>query len=117
NNNTYQDLRTALLIRTDGDPTTIDRYSNHPTLGEDRQRGTDNLRYNRDFYRRNRDLTVLLSVLAYTLNVAEAYVHAHLKEFDVSDDLSMRIEPNLMQVPGTYTTTPGLTLTLTTKAK
>lgn len=115
--NNYQDLRTALLIRNDGDPTTVDRYSAHPILGEGRARGTDNLRYNRDFFRRNRDLTILLSVLAYGLNVAEAYVHAHLKEFDVGDDLSMRLEPNLMQIPGTATATPGFTLTLITKAK
>lgn len=117
NNNTYQDLRTALLIRNDNDSTTIDDFSNHPTLGEGYPSGDRNLRFNRDTFRRNRDVTILLSVLAYGLNVAEAYVHAHLKEFDVSDNLSMRFTPNLMSVPGTATTTPGLTLTLFTKYK
>lgn len=117
NNNTYQDLRKALLIRRDGDSTTVDAFSSHPTLGEEYPGGDRNLQYNRDVFRRNRDLTILLAVLAYGLNIAEAYVHAHLKEFDVSDDLSMRLTPNLLQVPGTTTTTPGLTLTLTSKAK
>ena len=116
-NNNFQDLKTALLIRNDGDPTTIDQFNDHPTLGADYPRGTANLRYNYDYFRRNRDLTILLSVLAYGLNVAEAYVHAHLKEFDVSDDLSMRLEPNIMQVPGTANTIPALTLTLTTRTK
>lgn len=117
NNNTYQDLRTALLIRRDNDPETVDKFSRHPTLGEAYPSGERNLRFNRDTFRRNRDLTILLSVLAYGLNVAEAYVHAHLKEFDVTDDLSLRVEPNLMQVPGTANATPAFTLTLTTKTK
>jgi len=117
NNKNYQDLRAALLIRNDGDPTTVDEFSDHPTLGESRTRGTDNLRYNRDYFRRNRDLSILLSVLAYGLNIAEAYVDAHLNDFDVSDDLSLRMTPDLMQVPGTATATPGITLTLISRAK
>ncbi len=117
NNNNYQDLRKALLIRNDGDSATVDKFNDHPILGVASTRGSANLKFNRDTFRRNRDLTILISILAYGLNVAEAYVDAHLDEFDVSDDLSMRLTPNFMQVPGTATSTPGLTLTFTTKAK
>ena len=52
----------------------------------------------RDFYRRNRDFMVIVAVLWYGLNVVDAYVEAHLKYFDVSDDLSMQIKPSLMMV-------------------
>ncbi|MCX2741618.1 DUF5683 domain-containing protein [Pontibacter anaerobius] len=119
NNDKFQDYRVALLRRTDNDSTTVDQYANHPILGV--QNGTNavsNLRYRRDYYRRNRDLTIILSVAAYTLQIAEAYVHAHLKDFEVSEDLALRVQPNLLPLrnqPGTLT--PGFTLTLYTRSK
>ncbi len=110
NNSTYQGLRYALIARNAGSKT--DLYAAHPYLGIDNPNGTRNLRFYRDGYRRNRDLTIIISVGAWVLNVAEAYVHAHLKEFDVSDDLSLRLHPNLINVPATANVAPGLTLTL-----
>lgn len=47
------------------------------------------LRDNRNFYRNRRDLTFVMVGLAYALNVIDAYVFAHLRPFDVSDDLSL----------------------------
>lgn len=119
NNNKYQDFRKALLIRNDGDPNTVDKYATSPVYySETFPRGKENLRSSRDFYRRNRDLTVLLSILAYGLNIAEAYVHAHLKTFDVSDDLGFNVQPTLVPVYASpaYKTglVPGITLTLYT---
>lgn len=118
NNNNYQDYRKALLLRTDGDSTTIDQYANSAILGTQNTNALSNLRYRRDFWRRNRDLTIIISVAAYTLQIAEAYVHAHLKDFEVGEDLALRIRPNLLPMrsqPGTLT--PGLTLTLYTRPK
>ncbi len=46
------------------------------------------LRDHRDFLRNRRDLTFVLIVAAYGLNIVDAYVFAHLRDFDVSDDLS-----------------------------
>ncbi|WP_162426880.1 DUF5683 domain-containing protein [Pontibacter pudoricolor] len=117
NNNKYQDYREALLIRTDGDESTIDKYVNSNIYGTQRSNGTDNLKRARDFYRRNRDLTILLSIGAYSLQIAEAYVHAHMKEFDISDNLALKVQPNLIQVPVQAAVTPGLSLTLYTKSK
>ncbi|QCR22051.1 DUF5683 domain-containing protein [Pontibacter sp. SGAir0037] len=113
NNSTYQSLRYAYLARSAGEPT--DQYADHPVLGVDRANGTSSLKYFRDYYRRNRDLTIILSVVAYGLNIAEAYVHAHLKDFDVSNDLSIRVQPNLINIPATTNYTPGLSLTLYTR--
>ncbi|MEJ8802641.1 DUF5683 domain-containing protein [Pontibacter sp. H249] len=121
NNTKYQDFREALNRRNrdSSDVYVNDRVYGVYNLnnnGVTTQRGTENLRYSRDFYRRNRDLTIMLSVLAYGLNIAEAYVHAHLKDFDVSDDLSLRVQPDIIPVNGNFRNmTPGLTLVLYAK--
>lgn len=49
------------------------------------------LRYTRNEYRNRRDLTALGILLAYGLNLVDAYVFAHMRDFDVSDDLSANI--------------------------
>ncbi|MCK8493017.1 MULTISPECIES: DUF5683 domain-containing protein [Spirosoma] len=53
-----------------------------------------------DLYRRYRDMNILLSVALWGLNIVEANVAAHLKTFDLSDDISMRVEPRVLPVPG-----------------
>jgi hypothetical protein len=45
-------------------------------------------RLNRNQFRNNRDLSGVVFVLVYGLNVADAYIFAQLRDFDVSDDLS-----------------------------
>ena len=47
----------------------------------------------RDASRRNRDFSILLSGLAYILQALDAYVSAHLADFDVSEDLSIHLAP------------------------
>jgi hypothetical protein len=54
----------------------------------------------RDYYRRNLDLTVLITALGYGLQVIDAVVFAHLNNFDISDDLSLRAQPVLMPQGG-----------------
>lgn len=62
------------------------------------------LRGARNEYRKNIDYSVLVFLLFWALNVVDATVDAHLKGFDVSSDLSMRIKPDL----NTGLHTPGL---------
>ncbi len=45
------------------------------------------LRENRNFHRNRRDFLFIAIGLAYLLNVVDAYVYAHMRDFDVSDDL------------------------------
>lgn len=52
----------------------------------------------RDNFRKNQDYSVLFFLLFYGLNVLDATVDAHLKDFNVSSDLSFRIKP--MFIPG-----------------
>lgn len=67
-----------------------------------------------DTFRRYRDLNILLSVVLYAINIVEANVAAHLKTFDLSDDISMRVEPNVLPLPGTGFV-PGVRVALTFK--
>lgn len=50
------------------------------------------LRY-RNEYRRDMDYAILFTLLLWGLNVVDATVDAHLKGFNVSDDLSLKIKP------------------------
>ncbi len=67
------------------------------------------------FYRGNRDQFILYFGLAYGLQIVDALVDAHLKSFDVSDDLSLHWEPALLPVPGSpygLPTAPGAVVAL-----
>lgn len=61
-----------------------------------------------EFYQRNRDLSLLLTVVAYVLNIVDANVDAHLLQFNVSDDLSFR--PHINQNEIDFNRNLGLTL-------
>ena len=56
----------------------------------------------RDFSRRNRDLSIILTAGFYLICMADAYVDAQLFDFDISPDLSLHIEP-LFSPQTTYT--------------
>ncbi len=49
----------------------------------------------KDFYRRNRDLTLYGSILFYGVQMIDAYIDARLATFDVSDNLSLKIKPSI----------------------
>lgn len=50
---------------------------------------TDGLRRAQQFYRRNQELSLLITVGLYALNIIEANVDAHLKQFNVDENLSL----------------------------
>jgi hypothetical protein len=63
----------------------------------------------KNYWRRNRGFALVVTGLIYTLSIIEANVAAHLKTFDLSDDLTLRVEPKMSQ-PSMRTPTPGLRL-------
>ncbi len=53
----------------------------------------DQFRRRKDYFRRYRDLSIILAVGFYAITLIDAYVDAELFDFDISPDLSMRVEP------------------------
>ena len=50
----------------------------------------------RDAFRRNRDLSIILTGAFYLLNVVDAHVDAHLRDYDISDELAIQVAPSLL---------------------
>lgn len=61
-------------------------------------------------YRRNRDYSWIGFGLGWTLFAVEANVAAHLKTFDISDDISMKWSPTVIPGGGMYTAGVKLSL-------
>ena len=53
-------------------------------------------RKRKDRFRRWRDMSMFVMIGVYALSVIDAYVDASLSEFDISDDLSLRFEPTML---------------------
>ena len=56
----------------------------------------------RDVYRRYRDYSIVATVLVYALQVLDANVFAYMHDFEVTDDISMNIEPALISPYNEY---------------
>ena len=91
NNQIYNEMRNSLIAEVDSDPNTVNPY-------KDRFQETA-LTRNRDAFRRNRDLLILIGAAFYLLNVVDAHVSAHLNEFDVNDNLSLKVSPSIQSTP------------------
>ncbi|AWW33234.1 hypothetical protein DN752_17595 [Echinicola strongylocentroti] len=86
NNRRYQLFKEALTIYRDDDESTDNIF---PNLNE------DGLIRNVDYWRRNRDACYLVFTAIYALNIVDALVDAHLSGFDVSNDLTFKLEPSV----------------------
>ncbi len=97
NNRGYQRFKTAYALKADWDKLTPEeRLEKYPNGEPDEFRGAYSatfLKNLKDSYRRNRDLCILLTAGVYILNIIDAHVDAHLKDFDISDDLAVNVEP------------------------
>ena len=106
NKKVYNELKQAYIYRTD----TI--TDNDDDIPEKYQPLSDNsIRFYRDEYRKNVDYSVLAFMIMWGLNVVDATVFAHLRGFDVSDQISLRLNtPSYNPVNGQ--SNMGLTLNL-----
>jgi hypothetical protein len=85
NNSKYQEARTSFVSLID----TISS-NNIPFNGSTNLAEVTAFKNN---YRSNRDLFLILGVVFYGLQIVDAVVDAHLMEFNVNDNLSLRIQP------------------------
>lgn len=104
NTREYRKFREAFNYVNSGDTSFID---NDYAI----KYGLNSLRQGRDYYRRNVELTYILGVALYLLNIVDAAVDAHLMYFDVSDDLSMQLQPVLLPPSPGAPINGGLSLT------
>jgi len=103
NQRKYQSFKSELIRRQQSlgnlDPE-LDRYSDA------------NLIELQNFYRRYKELSLIGIGLLYFLNLVDATVDAHLMDFDISDDLSLRVRPEPVFISAASFPFPGLGLTL-----
>ena len=98
----YRDYSQAYLDIMDDDPNTKSYLDLLPprydiTGREDQFKKI--FKRKKDFYRRYRDLSAFCFIGVYLLSVVDAYVDAQLSEFDISPDLSMKVEPAVIGTP------------------
>lgn len=100
NNQMYHDYSQAYMDIMDDDPNT-ESYNQFLHLGakideSNIERYKEIFRKRKDRYRRWRDMSMFVFIGIYAFSVIDAYVDASLSEFDISDDLSLRIEPTML---------------------
>ena len=118
NNMMYRDYSQGFIDLNDGNLET-QSYNQFMHLGmkideskaSDVQRFSTKFKKRKDYYRRYRDMSAFILIGVYALSVIDAYVDASLSEFDISEDLSMKVSPTLMQNEG-YTFNPVRTTSL-----
>ncbi len=105
NSNRYTNFRNAYLDITDDDALTnsylllipdgytIESYGGRSAFTGILKSGMDRARY-------NRDLSVIVSVAYYGLTLIDAFVDAHLFDFDISPDLSLNLRPYILRDSG-----------------
>ena len=91
NNSEYRYYRKNLIAYYDNDSTT-----KNTSFYEGQQ-----LKTQKDYYKKLRDIGIIGMGIVYLLNIVDANVDAHLKTFDVSDDIGMQLDPfHIQAVPG-----------------
>ena len=95
----YKDYRQAYLDIMDSDPNT-DSYKDFFRPGYDFDANKEYLqgvfKKRKDRYRRWRDLSIFSFIGVYALSVIDAYVDAQLSHFDISEDIHLSIEPEII---------------------
>ena len=71
----------------------------------------ENALYYRDIYRRYRDYSILATALFYVIQVVDANVFAYMQDFEIDDDITLRVEPTV--ITPDYAQAPGMGLGLT----
>jgi len=99
NNSRYQRLSTAYQLALKDQP-----HEFTGTAIDD----TSALRNLRDQFDKNRQLSWIGLVAVHLLNAVDAFVDAHLLNFDISDDLSVGVQPNVDVNVATQTTAIGM---------
>lgn len=106
NNKQYQDFKEAYKYKSDttnpyptGNPY-VDKYN------------TSQLLEGQNYYRRNLEVSIMFTAVLYILNVVDASIDAHFFDYNISDDLSLHVQPYMNPSPIATKQSGGLRLTL-----
>jgi len=113
NDDLYDRFRTAFKRRQAGftDDEFYDIDANNPA-GAAPDLDLDDLERQQENYQRDRDLALVITIAMYALNIIDANVDAHLKQFNIDEDLSMDFRPYLNLNPITNDPNYGIAFTI-----
>lgn len=113
NDDLYDRYRTAFKRRQAGfiddefyDPNNSGVIPGQPDLSD------AGLQDGQERYQRDRDLALVVTIGLYALNIIDANVDAHLRQFNVDDNLSMDFKPYLEYNPINANPNYGMALTI-----
>ena len=92
NNRGFQRFKKAYSLLSDYEQNP-DKYPDGPADEFKGRYSSTFIKNLRDSNRRNRDLSILLTAGVYIFQAVDAHVDAHLKDFDISDDLTVDLKP------------------------
>ncbi|MBC7921913.1 MAG: hypothetical protein H7Z75_12590, partial [Ferruginibacter sp.] len=104
-NGQYREFKDG-YVRKVNNPTTVINLQNFSNLSREK------LKQGWDLYERYYTLNLILMAALWGLNVVDANVDAHLKGFDLNEDLSLQFRPGCPPNPA-FPPVAGVTLTLT----
>lgn len=113
NNNNYKRFRTAFKRRQAG--FTDDEFydiNGDNEVGQDPDLDADDLENQQERFQEDRDLWLVISIAMYALNIVDANVDAHLKQFNIDDNLAIDFQPYLDLNPTTNDPNYGMALTI-----
>lgn len=101
----YYDYKNAYKESVNGDTTgqfqdLVNKYTEQDLLSA------------RDYYRRNLEISCILTGVWYILNIVDAAVDAHLFTYNISDKLSLKVDPVIMRPAMSRNMTSGIRFSL-----
>lgn len=103
NQQMYMDYSQAYLDIMDDNPNTNSHLEMLPPrydITGKEERFKTIFKNKKNYYRRYRDLSAFCFVGVYLLSIVDAYVDAHLSIFDISPDLSLQVQPAIIESKG-----------------
>lgn len=73
-----------------------------PGSGYNQSISAETAKWYRDVYRRYRDYSIVATAAVYLLQVIDANVFAYMHDFEISDDITMNIEPTVISPYNAY---------------
>ncbi len=101
NTDSYLDYRCAYIERINGNyngnySELVNKYNESELLSA------------AEYYRRNLEISVLITALWYVLNIIDATVDAHLYTYNINENLSLRVTPDLLPPATAFRVQPGI---------